>query len=160
VSLEARDRRRSRVAVAAGAFIAVIAGIIGGTLFGVSLKDYSDYTQHTTATVVDVQTNASSRSHARDGSTYTVHIDYEADGQTFSRVRMQGVITGTPTVGETVDLAYPPGRPADAVTAQTTLASTTQVLRWIGIGLVVLALIALVLIWRGVVRARRRRRAE
>jgi len=152
-------RRTNTVVVVVAVFFALILGLFGGVLVGVSQKDYTAYTERATATISDVVKRTGGGGTHHRSTTYRIYLDYEAGGQSFTRKRMEGVITGTPHVGDTVELLYPPGQPAKAVTAKTTSKTTAHVELGIGLGLLVLAAGILVglLVWGR--RARRREKS-
>lgn len=148
--------RRTSTAVAVALLFALVLGIFGGVLVGVSQKDYTAYTERATATISDVVRRTGGGGTHHGSTTYRIYLDYEADGHSFTRKRLQGVTTGTPHVGDTVELRYPPGQPAKAVTAKTTSRTTAHVELGIGVGLLVLAVGILV----GLAVWGRRRRAK
>ncbi|GMA22412.1 hypothetical protein GCM10025864_01710 [Luteimicrobium album] len=150
-----RFSRQSRILVAVGVFFALIFGLFGGVLVGVSQKDYTAYTERATATISDVvretgegdpppQLDVPDLRRLRGGRPQ-LHAQAAA-----------GRDHRDPHVGDTVELLYPPGQPDKAVTAETTSKTTARVLLWIGVGLLVIAVGILV----GLVVWGRRRRAK
>ncbi|QAY60686.1 DUF3592 domain-containing protein [Microbacterium protaetiae] len=155
----ARPRARSSaLAIAAVVFLALIAGLIGGVLIALSQVDYTGYTERTTATVTDIVTKTGGGTGHHGVTTHTYYLDFEADGQTFTHERLQGVTTGTVQIGDTIELAYPPGQPHKAVTVDTTHASTSLFELLFGIGLLVLGAGGLLAALLWAVRSHRKKR--
>lgn len=138
----ANRRRFAALPLVICLFIGVVLWVFATLTLATSLKDYTGYTERTTATVarVALQTHHSSSHHGGRAASTTrqYYLDYEASGRSFTNEPLQGVTTGTLHEGDTVVLVYPPGRPGDAVTLMTTSKTTATVERWVGVGLYVL----------------------
>lgn len=97
-----------------------------------ALVDYSTYTERVTAVVSEVEVVED-----EDGDERTyVYVDYQVGQEYFERQPLSGSWSGTPEVGDTFELAFPPGAPEDAVTVSMLDSGTQRVLLWIGIGMI------------------------
>ncbi|WP_186356664.1 DUF3592 domain-containing protein [Streptomonospora sp. PA3] len=127
--------------------------IIGGIFVMVGQADYSAYTGRAEAVVSARETTTDVRGTGDDRRTDTdieVYVDYEAEGQQYTSVRLSGLNPDSYHEGERLTVAYDPAAPGDPVTAQSTEEGAFDLFLWLGVGLLAVGgvggLIAVVLL--------------
>ncbi|MDA8369742.1 MAG: DUF3592 domain-containing protein [Nocardiopsaceae bacterium] len=155
-------RGTSRVGSVVGAVICGVLTLVllavGGIFFLLSRADYSDHTGRAEAVVTEVvMTDDGSIGSDRDEAGDTdVYVDYEAEGQSYSRVKLNGLNPSSYSTGEALTVAYDPADPGDPVTVESTEPGAFDVFGYVGIGLLAGAAVAAVAVIVFVVRIVRR----
>lgn len=133
---------REGVPLLAAGVILLAGCLIGGGMVKESQKDYSSYTERTTAVVSAVEEYEDSDGDDRE----RYFVDFTAEGQEFSHQSLRGSHSGEPEVGDEFVLAYPPGDPEKAVTESRLDARTGHIFLAVGLGIMALTAVIFVLI--------------
>lgn len=127
----------------AAVLIAVVLTVVGSGLIRMALVDYTTYTERVTAVVSELVVVRD-----KDGGyrRTDVYVDYQVGQEYFERQPLSGSWSGEPEVGDTFELAYPPGAPEDAVTVSMLDAGTQRGLLWLGVGLIAFGVLLVVVL--------------
>lgn len=127
-----------------GLLFLVVCSLIGQGLVRMALVDYSSYTERVTAVVTEVEPFRDKNGNRRE----RIYVDYQVGQEYFEHQHLSGSWSSTPQEGDTVELAFPPGAPEDAVTVSMLDEGTQQALLWVGIGVIAFGVVLfVVLLW-------------
>ena len=132
----------------------VLVMFVGGGILAEGFTDYTDHTARTPATVVDVDTTVtrSGTTGSRQEKVDAVYVAYWAEGRRYFDVKLEGIGSTEPSWGETIKVAYAPGKPGHVVTPESTKQGAYDASLYIGSALMPVGGAIIVL---GIVRRRR-----
>ncbi|GAA3731664.1 hypothetical protein HDA32_000478 [Spinactinospora alkalitolerans] len=127
---------------------AIIAGVFGlillilGVVFTlVGGLDYTDHTGRADAVVVDRVETTSRDSDGDLDTDVDVYVSYEAEGRTHEHVALNGLNPSDHHEGEELTVAYHPDDPGDPVTAASTESGAFDLFGYIGVPMIVAAVL-------------------
>lgn len=121
----------------------VVALIMGAVQVVVGMADYTDHTGRADA-VVSERLVEVDRDDDRRREDITVFVDYEAEGERFTRIELRGLNPDDHYEGDELPVAYAPGEPGHVVTVESTEEGAFDVFLYIGTTALVLSVPLLV----------------
>lgn len=138
-------KKRTRIKLGPAGILLVfglVCGVMAVIMTLVGMTDHTDHTERAPAVVserqVEYDDDGDDRGEVED---VTIFVDYSAEGQDFTHVRLQGMNADDFQEGQELDVAYAPGAPEHVVTPQSTEDGAYDVFLYVGIGLFVLTLV-------------------
>lgn len=104
----------------------------------VGMSDYTDHTERADAVVSERHVEVD-YDNGQSSEDVTVFVDYDAEGEAFTRVELEGLNPDDHYEGEELPVAYAPGEPDHVVTVQSTEEGAFDVFFYIGIAALVLS---------------------